>query len=70
MYSRKNRFQTRFYIIEKIPKDNTDIPKENIDVTIVSPTEVAVDQAKSELKHENDINRNEKKLFKVVASLR
>ena len=54
-------FKPDFYIIEKIPKDNTDIPKENIDVTIVSPTEAAVGQAKSELKHENGINRNEKK---------
>ena len=41
-------------------KDNTDIPKENIDVTIVSPTKAAVEQAKSELKQENGINRNEK----------
>ena len=56
-------FKPDFYIIEKIPKDNTDIPKENVDVTIVSPTEAAVDQAKSELKQENDINRNEKKSY-------
>ena len=56
-------FKPDFYIIEKIPKDNTDVPKENVDVTIVSPTEAAVDQAKSELKQENDINRNEKKSY-------
>ena len=59
----KISFKPDFYIIEKIPKDNKDIPKENIDVTIVSPTEAAVDQAKSELKQENGINRNEKKSY-------
>ena len=37
-------FKPDFYIIEKISKDNTDISKENIDITIVSPTKAAVDR--------------------------
>ena len=53
-------FKPDFYIIEGIHKNHADIPKDNLDVTIVSPTEAAVDQAKSELKHENGINRIEK----------
>ena len=36
-------FKPDFYIIQGIHEDNTDIPKENIDVTIVSPTKAAVD---------------------------
>ena len=64
-------FKPDFYIIEKIHKDNTDIPKENVDITIVSPTKAAVEQAKSELKQENGINRDEKiHIFKVEARVR
>ena len=47
-----------FYIIEGIHKEKN-IPKENIDVTIVSPT----DQAKTELRQENGINKNEKNAY-------
>ena len=52
-------FKPDFYIIERKIKDNTDIPNENVDVTIVSPTKAAVDQAESELKQKNGINRND-----------
>ena len=53
-------FRPDFYIIEGKYKEDKENPKGNIDVTILSPTKAAVDQAKSELKQENSINTSEK----------
>ena len=67
----RNSFKPSLYIMAIIHKENTNIPKENIYVTIVSPTKAAVDQAESELTQENGINSNEKiHICKLEARLR
>ena len=51
-----------FYIIDKVetPK-NKAIADAEIDISVVSPTQAAVEQAKSELEQEKTINKAKKR---------
>ena len=54
-----------FYILDKIEPSLT---KKEVDVSMVSPTQAAVEQAKSEMNLQNGINRAEKRKYDQIGS--
>ena len=54
-------YQKKFYVLENRKDTSNDIKDKNLDVTIVTPTQHAVEQAKNEVRHELSINRAKKR---------
>ena len=52
-----------FYILDTIEPDRV---KKEVDVSMVSPTQAAVEQAKSKMNLQNDINRAEKRKYDQI----
>ena len=50
-----------YYVLDSDEEIEKNKKNKNIDVSIVSPTQVAVEQAKSEVREMIDINRGKKK---------
>ena len=58
-------YQKKFYVLDKkydISNDNKD---KNLDVTVVTPTLQAVEQARNEVKHELTIELKKENLIKL-----
>ena len=56
-------YQKKFYVLDKRYDTSNDSGDKNLDVTVVTPTQQAVEQAKNEVKHETNINRAKKRKF-------
>ena len=59
-------YQKKFYVLDNGYNVSNDIKDKRLDVTVVTPTQQAVEQAKNEVKHELTINSAKKgKLIKL-----
>ena len=59
-------YQKKIYVLDNGYNVSNDIKDKRLDVTVVTPTQQAVEQAKNEVKHELTINSAKKgKLIKV-----
>ena len=56
-------YQKKFYVLDKRYDTSNDSGDKNLDVTVVTSTQQAVEQAKNEVKHETNINRAKKRKF-------
>ena len=54
-------YQKKFYVLDKRYDISNDNRNKNLDVTVVTPTQQAVEQAKNEVIHETSINRAKKR---------
>ena len=49
-------YQKKFYVLDNRYDVSNDIKDKNLDVTVVTPTQQTVEQAKNKVKHELSIN--------------
>ena len=54
-------YQKKFYVLDNSPNISNETKDKNLDVTVVTPTQQAVEQAKNEFRQELSINRAKKR---------
>ena len=54
-------YQRKFYVLDNRANISNDSKDKNLDVTVVTPTQQAVEQAKNEVRQELSINRTKKR---------
>ena len=54
-------YQKKFYVLDNSPNISNETKDKNLDVTVVTPTQQAVEQAKNEVRQELSINRAKKR---------
>ena len=54
-------YQRKFYVLDNRLNISNDSKDKNLDVTVVTPTQQAVEQAKNKVRHELSINRAKNK---------
>ena len=52
----------KFYFLDK-ERDSNPAEKKDIEITVVNPTQAAVEQAQSEIKQDKSINRTGKRVY-------